>query len=97
MCDYCAWGLWDNEGRAIDYSCLKDEGFPESDVEGKLEKWQNMYESFNFYQSETITRKEMQRPEFKVFQSLGDEIYAQMLEIVEKNNLPFVVVYDKDV
>lgn len=84
MCDYTADGLWFN-GAAIDASCLiKDFGFKETDLEeirDLIDKWQQMYETFDFYSPKADAEKTYASNDFLLFQKLGEYIFALMKDI----------------
>jgi hypothetical protein len=87
MCDYCADGLWDNKGRAIHCSDIKELynfTIPKK-ICKNIELWQDMYENFNFYESREITKKELETEEFIEFETLGEKIFQDLSKIIPEN------------
>jgi hypothetical protein len=87
MCDYCAFGLWWN-GAAIDSDYLienlnlsKNKMKP---IAKKIEKWQDMYENFNFYESKEVSKKVHRSKDFLKFERLGYEIAFELVKILPK-------------
>ena len=71
-------GLWEN-GYAVDYEYLITKSFPEDKkLRKQLEKWQDIYEDFNFYTSKEITKKEQKSKKFKKFMKLGEKIFRKI-------------------
>jgi hypothetical protein len=97
MCDYCADGLWDDEGRATHWSMLKEDynfELPENLI-NKLEDWQAQYEKFNFFESAEITDKELSTPEFKEFEKLGKEI-ALEISLLAPDDVQVIYFNERD-
>jgi len=94
MCDYSADGLW-VDGSATSYELLIEEyNFPEyKELQDKITNWQEMYETFNFYTSEEISKTEMDKEEFTEFMDTGASIFLIIKSIVKEHNLPFEVEY----
>jgi len=97
MCDYCADGLWE-DGYAIDIDMLvEDYDIPEElikDLRPKIEEWQDLYESFEFYDPDVSDEEIKSREEYKKFMKLGPEIAYEVRHILPTSIR--VIYFDED-
>ncbi len=96
FCDYCADGLWLN-GAAIDATYLEDDLNWDKEFVARitpmLDKWQEMYEGFNFYSSLKMSQIIYKSPKFKEFEKLGLEIYEEMKAYEQDPNNYHIIEY----
>ena len=92
FCDYTADGLWIN-GFATDLENLLKElniTIPDfKELNEKINKWQLMFEKFNFYLPESNIEAIRESKEYQEFQKLGEEIARRIREIVPDNILVY--------
>jgi len=97
MCDYAADGIWVN-GAASEMGLIAEDFNMEYDdklkkLQEKLDKWQDMYEEFDFWSDKADAEKTYATPEFKEFLKLGEELAYEVREIIPKD-IP--VIYFKE-
>jgi len=88
FCDYGADGLWENGGRIDCNYLLEERGFDQDFIESvqdDLEKWQCVYQGFNFYGPEEEQTDIFRSGRFVIFEALGRKIWKAFLVFFEEN------------
>jgi len=89
FCDYCATGIW-IDGSSASFECLEEIGFDHlktQHVFPDLERYQELYEGFDFYSNKADYAKIYASDDFKEYKELGLKIFTELDKVSPYNVL----------